>query len=418
MLGDLIFDKCRLLYKKSAVSQENRELMKSELLRLFPTAQVGSKAGYIHNTFNPAKLVDSARKIDYNHNLQMPSEKRLSSALKQVYSEDVSSVWASVCHLTKNIVLPNPVSEYIAILSDINTPYVISETIEANVSTSLYLHFDKNDEENEETPHFRIKFYDKGAEYCKRHDNPICQLYEPLTAREIELLGTSYNPATHTVDMSTVNILRIEVELVQKDKLTPILKRIAGTPTKLTLPIIIESLDNKSLYGILENVFNEKLKRYVFTATKTLNEIAEQESLSKMNKIACQLQLEDTSSKHFTALMTELGYKDNVATMNKIVRKIVPNSELYQELYSAFFNSDNEVITDEATEKPTDTFAEPVIEDTANNSELVSATASNSTDVVDFIVDIIQNLISVSRDLYSSLTSYTLVYSVPILDDS
>ncbi len=399
MLGDTILDKLRLIYDKSYVLQEDREATSTCLKELFPSAQTFSKAGYVFNTFNPAKLVDIERQNDNGHNLQIVSEKRLAKALRKVFPEKMRDVVSpSIIHIAEDYILKNPIEDYMGMLSNIDNPYITGVTVEANVSVSLYLHFTQSIE-SEETPHFRIKFYDKGAEYCKRHDNPICKLYEPLTNKEMELLGDSYNHETHSIDMSTVNMLRIEVELVQKDKLTPVIKRLENAEDKLSLPIMLEALDKGTFYSVLREVFREKLRKYVFTAKDTLDKIADENKISTMGKYACKLQLEDSNSKYFTALMNELGYKDSVTTMNRLVRKIVPDSELYAELYGAIFSDEDMDITEEPTE------------------ELV-ATTPDSTDVDSTEYCITIDTIA-SHDLYiSDLKDFMLIYEVPILDDS
>ena len=68
-------------------------------------------------------------------------------------------------------------------LSNMDKPYVTDATYEADVSESLYLSFAQGPE-SEKIPRFRLKAYNKGAEFCKRHDNPICKLYEPLTEKK------------------------------------------------------------------------------------------------------------------------------------------------------------------------------------------------------------------------------------------
>ena len=401
VLGDTILDKLRLNYTKKELSQEVREASSIRLKELFPTATVNSKAGYIQNTFNPAKLIDSERSIDNEHNLQRIPEGRLADALRSVFPVQMREcVTDSIIHIAENYILKNPIEDYICMLSNMDNPYVTGVTVESDVSVSLYLHFTKSIE-SEETPHFRVKFYDKGAEYCKRHDSPICKLYEPLTEREIELLGEAYNPYAHTVDMSKVNMLRVEVELVQKDKLTPIIERLDNTADKLTLNMILRALDNNSLYGVLKEVFQEKLRRYVFTAYDTLDQVAEENKLSIITKNACKLQLEDNHSKHFTALMTELGYKDSVTTMNRLVRKIVPDSELYSELYSAIFSNDDLAITEEPTEELIATTPDSTAVDSTERNPIVPK----------------ENV--ASHDLFSSdIKDFLLIYEVPILDDS
>lgn len=401
MLGDIIWDKARFYYKKGDVSQEVREAIKSCLEELFPTAKVNSKAGYILNTFNPAKLVDSERGTNNGHNLQMVSEERIANALRNVFPACIrEEVTISIIHIAEDYILKNPVEDYIGMLANMDKPYVTDATYEADVSESLYLSFAQG-LESEKTPHFRLKGYNKGAEFCKRHDSPICKLYEPLTEKKIELLGDSYNPNTHSIYMNTVNMLRLELELVQKDKLTPIIKRLDSTADKLTLNLILRALDKGLFYKTLREVYLEKLRKYVFTACDTLDKVAEEKKISIISKNACRLQLEDCHSKYFTALMNELGYKDSVTKMNRLVRKIVPNSEFYSELYSAVFFNDDSAFTEETTE------------------ELIATTLDGTT--VDSTVRnlIVQKENTASLDLFNSnLKNFILVYEVPILDDS
>ncbi len=400
MLGDTILDKLRLNYAKKEVSQELRETSSTHLKELFPTATVNSKAGNIQSTFNPAKLIDSERGNDNGHNLQMIPENRLAHALRSSFPEQIrEGVSVSIMHIAEDYIVKNPVEDYIGMLSNIDNPCITGTTVESNVSISLYLHF-VQDFESEEIPHFRLKFYDKGAEYCKRHNSPICKLYEPITEKEIKLLGDSYDPDSHSIDMSKVNMLRIELELVQKDKLTPVIKRLDSTADKFTLSMMLMALDNNSLYKVLREVFHEKLRKYVFTAYDTLDHVAEENNLSNISKNAYKLQLEDGNSKHFTNLMTELGYKDSVTTMNRLVRKIIPDSKLYSELYSAIFSNDNTVITEETTE------------------ELV-ATTPDSTAVDSTARNIVSKENIASHDLNDSvLKGFILVYEVLIFDDS
>ena len=99
--------------------------------------------------------------------------------------------------------------------------------------------------------------------------------------------------------------------------------------------------------------------------------------------------------------MNELGYKDDVTKMNRLVRKIVPDSELYTELYSAIFLNDDSAIMEEPTE------------------ELI-ATAPDSTDVDSTARNlIVSKEITASHDLYCSVFKhFILIHEVHILDDS
>ena len=373
MLGSIILDKLRIVYTKKSVTYEDREIIKTNLKNFCPQAQILNKAGCIYNSFSPAKLITISRSQNKDHNLQMPPQDELLKVLCEIFPKKMrKEAWVSICHISKNIVLSQPVQEYISFLSNLNFPYLSIESVESNGTASLYLQYNSNIE-SAETPHFRIKFYDKGHEYCKRHESPICKLYEALTKKEIELLGEAYNAKAHTVDMSKINMLRVEIELVQKDKLIPIIKRINNKENSLTLPMILGSLRKNKFYEILESLFNEKLLKYVLCAIDSFEKFAEDNKVSELNKQACLLQLEDNESKYFTALMNELGFSDSVAKMNKTIRKIIPNSILYAELYSALFPNKNNAL----------------------------------------------KFKSASLDLYNSiLKNFILIYEVPIWDDS
>lgn len=102
--------------------------------------------------------------------------------------------------------------------------------------------------------------------------------------------------------------------------------------------------------------------------------------------------------------------------MNRLVRKIVPDSELYTELYKALFTVVPTV--KEKVEKSNSTTAEPTKEHTADCSEMVCIMTSSSTEVFDFTKSTILVVINACLDIYSSLINHLLVYNVFIWDDS
>lgn len=89
-----------------------------------------------------------------------------------------------------------------------------------NGSCSLYLRYN-HDIDSEYNPKFLIKFYDKVAEYYKRHKTYICHLQEPLTEYEKSLVGSAYDEEKNTLNLEGFNILRVEIEFHGSEKIKP-----------------------------------------------------------------------------------------------------------------------------------------------------------------------------------------------------
>lgn len=347
MFNDLKIDKLKLLYKKKDVAYEQRTEIKNWLEYYFPDCTTSCQSGFIQHNITPTKIIrpKTTTKI---HNLQMPSEKELLNALEDATlhnSQVQDELKSTLIHLTKDIILQKPVKEYISMLSEIPYSNLDVELKSSNSEPSLYLHHNYS-VDSQESCKFLIKFYNKVQQFYKEHGHYKCQLYKPLTPKEIELVGNAYIPKKKILNLEHLNILRIEIEYHETAKIKPIIKELNPSADCLSLSIILNALKNKNFYSTLDKVFNTTLQKYVFSAnTKLKTATAE---LSKVRQLACKLYHESGLTCHYTAVANELGLSNQISEINSILRKIMPDSDLYTELHNILFSSDDKL---ESTEE-------------------------------------------------------------------
>lgn len=330
-------DKFRFIYKKKDVSYEKRSEIHRKLKSRFPKSTTSAKAGYILHTFTPTKTV--RRGADNKHNLQMPLEKLLYNVLNQVTlknPEIQEKIHDTVIHVTKDILLTFPVVDAINYFADLPYSYLEPEYVQSNGEPSLYLHYNCSPE-TERGMKFLIKFYDKTTEYFKQYKGYECQLYEPLAPEEIALVGKAYDKEKNTLNIEHLNILRIEIEFHETQKILPIIKLMNQQEEKLTVLMILESLKAGTFYNILEQVFNNTLKKYVFSASESLESATTE--LSNIRKLACECLLDNPEYFQYKAVAGELGITNQFSELDYTVRKVIPDSVIYKELYNALFSA-------------------------------------------------------------------------------
>lgn len=330
-------DKLRLIYKKKEVSYEDRYTIHRRLKQRFPKSTTSAKAGYILHTFTPTKMV--RRVANNGHNLQMPSEKLLYNVLNRITlnkSEIQQKIHDSIIHITKDILLSFPVAEAINYFSNLPYAYVEPHPKQSDGEPSLYLHYHYSPDTTGNMT-FVIKFYNKCAEYFKQHNTYECQLYEPLAPEEIALVGDAYNKEKNTLNLEHLNILRIEIEYHETQKILPIVKVLDSDAEMLSLTLILESLKTGKFYDALEKIFNNTLKKYVFSASETLESATAE--LSNIRRLACECLLTNPEYYQYKAVAGELGITSQFSELDYTVRKVIPDSVIYFELYNALFNA-------------------------------------------------------------------------------
>ena len=330
-------DKLRLIYKKKEVSYEDRHAIHRRLKQRFPKSTTSPKAGYILHTFTPTKML--RRGANNGHNLQMPDEKLLYNVLNKITlnkSETQDKIHDSIIHITKDILLNFPVADAIDYFSKLPYSYLEPEFVQSDGEPSLYLHYHYSpDTANSMT--FVIKFYNKTAEYFRQNKTYECQLYEPLSHEEIELVGDAYNKEKNTLNLEHLNILRIEIEYHETQKILPIIKLLNQQEEKLTVLMILESLKAGTFYNILEQVFNNTLKKYVFSASESLESATTE--LPNIRNLSCECLLDNHEYFQYKAVAGELGITNQFSELDYTVRKVIPDSVIYKELYNALFSA-------------------------------------------------------------------------------
>ena len=330
-------DKLRFLYKKKDVSYEKRYEINKRLKSRFSKSTTSPKAGYILHTFTPTTMV--RRGTDYKHNLQMPSEKLLYNVLNHITlrsPETQEKIHDTIIHVTKDILLTFPVADAVNYFAKLPYPYLESHPVQADGEPSLYLHYNYSPE-SDGGMKFLIKFYDKTTEFYKQHKSYECQLYEALAPEEIELVGDAYNKEKNTLNLEHLNILRIEIEYHETQKILPIIKLLNQQEETLTVSLILKSLKAGKFYDTLGQVFNNTLKKHVFSATNTLESATA--GLSNIRKLACECLFDNSDYFQYKAVAGELGITNQFSELDYTVRKVIPDSVIYSELYNALFTT-------------------------------------------------------------------------------
>lgn len=340
MFGDILIDKFRYVFKKKDISYEDRVAIKECQRYYFEDSTIDYKCGNVLNTFTPTKMTGE-RGGSLSHNLQMPEEDLFCECLSDITLnkpeiQKLSRV--TEIHLSKNFLLRIPVSEYICMLAQRSYGKLTIEQISSNKdgSYSLYLTYN-HDIDSDYQVKFVIKFYDKVQEYYKRHKSYICKLFEPLTEYEKNLVGSAYNEETRMLDLEGLNILRIEIEYHGSEKIKPIKLSLDNESDFLSLDLLIDTMEERKLYTTLDKIFTETLKKLVFNAKETIETATA--GLSKVRELACNLLLASSSLYDYKAVAGELGLENQFSTIDSIVRKVAPDSDLYQELYANLFST-------------------------------------------------------------------------------
>lgn len=337
MFNDTKVDKLRFRYVKKNIKLEDRYDIKEGFYKYYPDNITSAKASYIHHTITPTKLLRDNPELQ--HNLQMPTQHKLLYAFNDIIMHKINlqrEFVATMMHLAKDIVLPNPVRDYILMLNNKSYVRLEKELKLSNNSPSLYLHY-KCKSHLRKSYKFVIKFYDKAQEFFNQHGHYDCPIYEPLTPNELALVGNAYDDVTQTLDLSQLNILRIEIEFHESPKIMPITQTLSPEATQLTMPMIINALREGTFYDTLDEVFNRTLKKHVFNADKTYE--TTMVKLSKVRLLACKLYHESSLTSHYRAIAEDSGLTSQFSEIDKITRKVTPDSELYKELYNTLFPS-------------------------------------------------------------------------------
>ena len=329
-LNAIKVDKVRIWYERDNIEPFTRLEIEKQFGKYYPDYIPTTEKGRTIYNFTPMKLFNE-------HNLQMPSENKFDKFLDDITleREDIQELLGvSVLHLTKDVILSQPVDNYIQMLNLKTYSRLDNELIESEGISSLYLHYRIN-EYSENPIKYRIKFYNKSAEYYKRHKTYIARFNEDLTREEIEELGDAYNAKDKTVNLEKINLLRCEIELKGADKL----RVLALSNEPLTLSVLKQMTLSGTLYNHLNQAFTHILTDKVFTAKNDIDSVIDGEA--KIFKPVLEQLLNSPNLWVYRAIANELGYRESFGEIERKLNEIVPDSDLYSELCNKLVGTDS-----------------------------------------------------------------------------
>ena len=259
-------DKLRFCCDRLNIDLATLEDIESSAKELFYGALKFTKGKYSFIDITPTRL---KRGNEQQHNLQRPCQLLFSDALNNTFLPEQNRFWCSNIHIAIDVVVPRPIQNYIHFLGGLKYRFLVPNTHSTSLNNkSLYLapaKIKKSDKNY--TERHLIKFYDKKQEYIDKHNTSVVHLNEPLSEDEINILGEAYNRNEHTVDLSRINLLRIEVELKGAKFLESLANHFEGNRfnNRLTYNRIIQTLDRNTFKNIIENYLIEHLNKYIFS---------------------------------------------------------------------------------------------------------------------------------------------------------
>ena len=330
-------DKLTITGNRQVVTEDVRERIKNELLKHFPNATIYQKSMYFGFRFTPTKLCGRKRGYDREHNLQMPPEELLAEVLCDIFPKEVrSKMWVTELDTAIDLILKMAVQQYINMLANRIYPSELHTRFD-DIQKLLTLFRKRNIGDNTDIS-FKANFYDKPEEYEDKHDGiQYCKLYEPLEEGDIEQVGDAYDPYDLSLKLYQLKWMRLEFQYSGTPQILQFIKAIDPKAEKLTLDMLIEQLKQGKLIATIDKVFREKLKKYMFYEDMKKFEEEVNANTSKNMYLICSLLKDDPEFYYFRAVANELGYKEQMDEIDRNVRKMCSESELYLELYNKLF---------------------------------------------------------------------------------
>ena len=275
-------------------------------------------------------------------NLQMPEQHKFLFLLQQIYEvlgDNAVITWIDV---TKDILTLLDANKYIKALSKWKPKYPYNKSKYTSKTKNVTLTLSPRKRKNVvdcKNKNRIITFYSKVSQIkAKSKTRFVDNVW--LSDEEIELLSTEeykdrYNAETGRLFFDNLNILRCEQRYKYSNNIKRITHFLTGSneADKLTLPILIELLENDELYNKLDEFYTEELRKYVF-----YHDINEDKgiNLNKHEEIVKDCVIEyDLDITDFQCLFEDAGLKDKFTySMKKMLYHTI--SEYYRDLYKQY----------------------------------------------------------------------------------
>ena len=408
-------DKLRFCCDRLNIDLTTLEDIEASAKEQFYGALKFTKGKFSFIEITPTRL---KRENEQQHNLQRPCQLLFSEALNNTFllETDVQNrFWCSNIHIAIDVVVPRPIQNYIHFLGGLKYRFLVPNTHSTSLNNkSLYLAPAKIKKSAKNyTERHLIKFYDKSQEYIDKHNTSIVHLNESLSEDEINILGEAYNRNEHTVDLSRINLLRIEVELKGAKFLESLANHFEGNRfnNRLTYNRIIQTLDRNTFKNIIENYLIEHLNKYIFSQ---FTENVTENTSDSYTKFAAEFLTNSGNIYKYKNTFKEFLHIDknlerNFSNLVTKSKQYVSQNALFNELREAIESSFefNNTLSVESNTEP--------VQDNLLQYNSVTGMVKNSW--LSFFI-LLNNVVSLCKAYCNSLKQILLIYPVPIWDDS
>ena len=181
----------------------------------------------------------------------------------------LSNIKIAELHIAKNIKLDGKTTDYINTLAELRSAKFFKPIFfRRDDSSSIYFtRLTRKDKDNEYTNKKIIKFYDKKKhlEYKKGKISKVI-LREPLSTIEKADLDGSYYPKDNILDLTNLNLMRVEIAYKSSQSLKTIYNSLDGSYDIKNLPLatLVNHLKTRTLYRELDKLFIKELKNSIF----------------------------------------------------------------------------------------------------------------------------------------------------------
>lgn len=348
--GNILIDKLRINIPLRILNgvNINVESYKPELKNILEKYFVDKNAysvtvayNYLRITLTPTRFKPDGNSSYTDTNLEMPSEEWLLQLFQKLgfdkdrkIDEAANITWI---HLTKNIITNKKPLEYIMFLANfpLKRRFISSLISSSSQNTTLRLATQKRNTNRKDIIGDRTYiFYDKTQELQDKVNRVNITLKHKLTNNEIEYIsqhGGLYDISANSLNLSSLNLLRCELQYRYKHKIKPLKKFLNSKPesSSLTLSIILDLLYKKELYAKLEEYYTNELQSVVFYR---LPDKLNKQPTSYKRAFADLLNCSDLVTLELLYNSFELG---KIFKNNKVASQTI-NEDLYTELYNKF----------------------------------------------------------------------------------
>ena len=408
-------DKLRFCCDRLNIDLTTLEDIEASAKEQFYGALKFTKGKFSFIEITPTRL---KRENEQQHNLQRPCQLLFSEALNNTFllETDVQNrFWCSNIHIAIDVVVPRPIQNYIHFLGGLKYRFLVPNTHSTSLNNkSLYLAPAKIKKSAKNyTERHLIKFYDKRQEYIDKHNVSIVHLNEPLSEDEINILGEAYNRNEHTVDLSRINLLRIEIELKGTNALRNLVTRFGSirVNNRVTSNRIVRAINWQAFNRIIENYLIEHLNKYIFSQ---FTENVTENTSDSYTKFAAEFLINSGNIYKYKNIFKEFIHIDknlerNFSNLVTKSKQYVSENDLFNELIAAIESSleFNRSLSGALNTEPVH----------GNELQYNNITGMRKEKWSNFCA-MLNDVISLCKAYCNSLKQILLIYPVPIWDDS